>query len=546
MQSIAFAQTPQYAYRISFTDKAGSPDLSNPLLYLSQRSLDRRTAQNIGLDATDQPVSPVYLNEVLTLTNGKLHVVSKWLNQCVILVENQADINTIQGKPYISGIKYISYFPQGLHQMAPEINDKTDEPFIPPFSANKITGGIDHYGAAFEQTDAVMGYYLHDHGYKGEGKLIAVFDGGFRHMNTNPVFSDLMQPNRLVDKFNFVLANDDVFNFDTHGTNAISAMAVNVPGTYVGSAPNAQYAIYVTEAAGEREIEMDNLLAAAERSDSIGADIISVSLGYNTFDAPLAQNSLVYAELDGKTTIAAKAANIATSKGMLFVTSAGNEGGNSWNYILTPGDADSALTIGSVNINRQVAGNSGYGPNAAGHIKPDVCAVGSPAAVMSSGANALYINGTSFAVPQIAGWAACLWQSVSKGNPYRIKRAIIESAHAYNNPDNHMGHGVPNFYNSVVLLSVDDVPPIPNEENWVQVYPSPFTEELRMDLYQPFKEVLSITLSDMTGKIVYRDEQNLSRGRYFVKLPIPSLAPGNYVLNITSGTRTMKQQVVRR
>ena len=91
--------------------------------------------------------------------------------------------------------------------------------------------------------------------------------------------------------------------------------------------------------------EMDNMLAATERADSIGADVISSSLGYNTFVSPF--TSLVYADIDGKSTIAARAANMATQKGILFVTSAGNEGGGGWNYVLTPGDADSAATVGS-------------------------------------------------------------------------------------------------------------------------------------------------------------------------------------------------------
>lgn len=543
LSDTAFAQT-QYAYRISFTDKNGAPDLSNPLLFLSQRSLDRRAAQGIGLDESDRPVSPVYINNVLNLTGGKFHLVSRWLNYCVILVDDQVQVAAIQAEPYISSIKYISYFPDGLHKMTGGGKDTPEDEWEAKIQ-HKTTGGTAYYGSTFEQTELVQGDYLHDHGYKGEGKLIAVFDAGFKYVNTNTAFNALIQSGRLIDKHNFVLANDDVYNFDSHGTSALSAMAGNIPGGYIGTAPNADYAIYVTEASGEREIELDNMVAATERSDSLGADVINVSLGYNYFDAPLAQNSFVFADLDGKTTIVAKAANIATTKGILFVTSAGNEGGNSWNKILTPGDADSALTVGSVNLNRVVASNSGFGPNAAGRRKPDVCAAGNPAAVLAGGPNAVYINGTSFAVPQIAGWAACLLQWLSKPTPYRVRQAIIESAHLYNNPDDHAGYGVPNFYKAAELLNIKDIATLPSSEDWVHVYPNPFTDELKLDIYQPANGEVAIAITDITGREVYSSTKELSKGIHYLSIPVSSLQSGIYFIKAVSGERVMKQKLVK-
>jgi hypothetical protein len=52
----------QYAFRIRFTDKEGSPDISNPSMFLSPRSLERRKAQGIALDSTDRRVSPVFIH----------------------------------------------------------------------------------------------------------------------------------------------------------------------------------------------------------------------------------------------------------------------------------------------------------------------------------------------------------------------------------------------------------------------------------------------------------------------------------------------------
>ena len=61
--------------------------------------------------------------------------------------------------------------------------------------------------------------------------------------------------------------------------------------------------------------------------------------------------------------------NMAARKGMLVVVAAGNEGNGSWHYI-SPGDADSVLTVGAVDTLGRVASFSGYGPSSDGQIKP--------------------------------------------------------------------------------------------------------------------------------------------------------------------------------
>jgi hypothetical protein len=68
----------------------------------------------------------------------------------------------------------------------------------------KTTGSSAYYGTAYDQTKLVNGDYLHDRGYKGKGKLIAVMDEGFAGVNTGPVFDSLMKSGRLADTRNFV------------------------------------------------------------------------------------------------------------------------------------------------------------------------------------------------------------------------------------------------------------------------------------------------------------------------------------------------------
>jgi hypothetical protein len=527
----------QYAFRVSFTDKKGAPTLINPSLFLSQRAIDRRLVQNIQIDETDLPVSPLYVDTVLNATGGVFHSTSKWLNNFVVLLTDSSQILNLQGKPYISNIEWIGDYFSGLHQ---KNNENTTSGNTEPV----ITGSPTFYGHSFQQTKLVNGDYLHDRDYKGQGKLIAVLDEGFRFVDTNPAFDSLIKSGRLVDKYNFTRNNAEVFKTSSeHGTSALSTMAVYMPGIYVGAAPLAQYALYCTEIGGSEQIlEMDNILAAVERADSIGADIITASIGYNEFSGPI-RRTLTYQEIDGKTTIAAKAANLASAKGMLFIASAGNDGASSWYYVLTPGDADSALTIGSVDGNSVAASNSGHGPNASGKVKPDVCAMGQPATVLSNTATPFKSNGTSFATPQIAGWAACLWQATTKGTPNLIRTAIIKSASLYTNPNVSMGYGVPDFGKATEYLNIKDTPK--NTDEWIRPLANPFTDNLTLRFYNLSVSQVDFNIIDISGRLISTHNMRLSHGTNVLELPTLDMPAGMYFIRATSGSKSVTFKVVK-
>lgn len=540
----AFAQ-PQYGFRISFTDKGGTTQsLSNPLGFLSQRAIDRRIAQNITVDSTDLPVSPAYMDSVLTLTSGKLHMTSKWFNYTVLLLNDSADILNLQSKPYIDTIEYIAYYSAGLHK--PSKDNKEELGTTGSKLPMKTTGNALYYGDAYAQTDLVRGDYLHDLGRKGEGKLIAVLDEGFADVNTAPAFDSMYNSGRLIDQYNYANNVSNVFTNGLHGTTALSTIAGNLPGKFVGTAPYADYALYITEIMGsEQRIEMDNIVAASERADSVGADIITISLGYDRFTHPTI-SSLTYTDIDGKTTIAARGANMATAKGILFVASAGNEGGGSWNYILTPGDADSAITIGSVGVDKVPAGTSGFGPNSAGRVKPDVCMQGNPVFVMRNGPNPILASGTSWATPQLAGWAACLMQASGNFTPYQIRTAIQKSANAYNSPGLQLGYGVPNFHYALQLLNVKDITPMPDDNNWILAGPNPFDSEVTIRLYAKNYSNVSLQLTDMSGRIVYQSDRQVDSGVQTITVNVPELSRGVYFLKATNADREATLKVLKR
>jgi serine protease AprX len=532
------ARAVQYAYQVTFTDKNNTPySLSSPSAFLSSQALARRTAQGLPVDSTDIPVNRSYIDSVLHLTGGKLHNTSRWLNHCVILISDSILIHTLDGKAFIADKKLVAYYPGILHSPL----HKGAGAAGPAQQTTAFDGT--YYMDTWQQTLLVQGNYLHGNGHMGAGKLIAVLDAGFAGTDTHVGFDSLRNSGRIIDAYNFVLDTTYVYSYDTHGSRALSTMAGYVPGTYVGSAPLASYALYVTEDGNsEQPIELLNMLSASEHADSLGADIISSSLGYNIFtDFPSA--SFTFAtDFDGKSTIAAQAANIATKKGMLFVASAGNEGGGPWNKILTPGDADSALTIGSVDLSGTPAATSGFGPNAAGQVKPDVCGMGEPAAVFQ-GSGYGSENGTSFSTPQIAGWAACLWATKPASTPYQVRQAIIKCASKYTSPDAHMGYGIPNFHCTADLLDVASMPPAQNGGSWVAVAPNPFTGDLQLSITADADESITIQLIDVAGRALFREENYFYKGYNSpAVISVPALPSGTYIMKVVSPTR---QQVVR-
>ena len=520
----------QFAYRIGFTDKNGAPSIANPLSFLSQRAIDRRTKFSNAIEETDRPISPLYLDTVLSLTQGKLHVTSRWLNQCVVLLNDSSKIHLLQGKGFISSIQYIAYYINGLHLVAADNDGKTETSF-----QQKTTADPGYYNNTWNQTSLVHGECLHDLGFKGNGKIIAVLDDGFNYVNSAVGFDSLMAKGNVVDKRNFALANNNVYGYGAHGTTVISTIIGNMPNNYIGAAIDAQIALYITEDnTSEKAIEMDNYLAGLERADSLGADIATSSLGYNYFDAPFP--SLTYNDIDGKTTVAATAANIATQKGMLVIVSAGNEGGNSWNKILTPGDADSALTIGSVDNNKSVAPNSGYGPNAANILKPDICVQGYPAQVLANGPNPYSTNGTSVSTPQVAGYAACLMQAYPQKTPAQVKEAICRSSHLYTSPNNHAGYGVPHFCNALTILDVEDV----NLQNNIEVAPNPCNGTFTISFENHGNKTVEVILHSVDGKEIVHQQIKTIEGKNSLQITLPeNITSGIYLGNII-GNEGMK------
>ncbi len=72
-------------------------------IFLSERSIQRRTQQNIQIDETDLPVSPVYIDSIQQVGNVKILNVSKWLNQVCIETTDSAALSKINSFSFVQG-----------------------------------------------------------------------------------------------------------------------------------------------------------------------------------------------------------------------------------------------------------------------------------------------------------------------------------------------------------------------------------------------------------------------------------------------------------
>lgn len=379
--------------------------------------------------------------------------------------------------------------------------------------------------------------------------LIAILDGGFPSVDENAAFAYLRDHNRIAGTWDFAGAVPNVYNYSAHGTQCLSAMAANLPGEMVGTAPEAAYLLLRTEEAyWEKPIEEHNWVAAAEYADSAGADIISSSVGYNTFDDPAYNHT--YAQLDGKTTIIARAAAIAATKGILVVCAAGNEGATSWHTLLTPADADNVLTVGAVSNDHLIADFSSRGPSADGRIKPDVVSYGVATQLIGTNGQVMSGSGTSFATPIIAGLAACLWQAFPNATNLQVLHAIKASSDRYSRPYNDYGYGIPDFKTAFdILLSsvLTDSTQVQLHSTWLKALPNPFTSTIKTYMHVSAGQQVALALYDNTGRQIRTVSFTATSAYFYYEWPadFSQLATGVYYLRAQKGHNKTVVKLVR-
>jgi hypothetical protein len=543
--SIVQAQFTKYV--VSLKDKAGTLySISRPSEFLSQRSIERRVRQGIPVDESDLPLSKVYLDSIRSAGNVVVLDQSKWLNQVCIETSDSVALQKINNFSFVKNTKPVKREIQSHFQERKKWNEKINiitSPLSPP-----QPGAPYLYGNSFGQIHIHNGESLHDKGFHGEGMLIALIDAGFYHFKTLRAFDSVRSNHQIIETYDFVENEQSVDEDHVHGMMCFSIIAGNIPGALVGSAPKADFLLYRSEDTNsEMPVEEQYWAAAAERADSAGADVISTSLGYNTFDNPVFDHT--YADLNGHTTIAAKAAVFAAKKGMIVLAAAGNEGNSNWHFITTPGDADSILTVGAVDVSGEVASFSSYGPSADERVKPTVASVGVATALFSSTGEIAGGNGTSFATPNLAGLVTCLWQAFPDFKNWEIIDAVKKSSSIYNAPNDRIGYGIPDFFKAFESLTQQRIlrnADVILQGDRIKVYPNPFNQKFTVLIKPEHTTTGNFRLFDAAGKLYVEKkialQKEIIQVLYFENLP--SLQRGLYILKFTDGISKKSLKII--
>lgn len=526
---------------IIFKDKG--PDTlnlkSNPQLYLSQRAIQRRVkfkSSNNIVDYLDYPVYSNYISQIKSL-GASIRYKSKWLNAVSAFVTPQ-QIQQIKNLPFVKKIDAMQQY-QAIKKFEPE-------PIHQIVHKNKNLQ-ID-YGASLTQNEIMKVPYAHNIGLSGKGIMIGMFDAGFTNLN-HPVFKNM----NIAATWDFVNGDADVQDGNdagsgSHGTATLSCIGGYAPGNLIGPAYNATYVLAKTEnTESETPLEEDNWIAAIEWADSIGIDVASTSLGYITYDSPYI--SYTWQNMDGKTSKITQVADIAFTRGIIVLNSAGNEGDSDLHNTLgMPADGFNVIAVGAVTKTGARTSFSSVGPSVDGRIKPDIMAMGQNVVVASASGTSYYgSSGTSFSCPLAAGATALLLEANPYINPFSIKEILKSTASNANSPNNKYGWGIINIQKAIekVKVNIEHIPEnFTIDDSYINIYSNFESFDGKILAYLHYKindnsKIDSVKFNKYYGNIYFAqiNKENVEKIAYYIKAKnyskfysfYPQTAPDSFI-----------------
>ena len=412
-----------------------------------KRRLLSRGSQNL-VDFRDLPLFAPYVDRILA-TGARLRQTLRWFN-AVSVNATAEQVEKISHFDNVRLIKRVAY-------------SRTDYD-VPrePLDDNLLTS-LD-YGPSAGQLNQINVVPAHELGFKGQDVIVCMMDVGYKIQHD--AFQAIRDSGRLLAQYDFINHDDntdydpdqDVFGQADHGTYTWSALGGEASGHLYGPSFLADFLLAKTEdISSERHIEEDNWAAGAEWADSIGASVISSSLGYRWFDA--GQGDYSYEDLDGNTTIVTQAADLAAYNGIAVATAMGNDGYQGSGSLIAPADGDSVIACGAVDASGYIAGFSSLGPTYDGRTKPEVCAQG--VNTVCADPNDLHgytaVGGTSLSTPLVGGSCGVLLSAHPNWTPMMVREALMMTADRFDNPDNSYGWGIMDVTRALYYHPQDDI-----------------------------------------------------------------------------------------
>lgn len=282
---------------------------------------------------------------------------------------------------------------------------------------------------AHEATNVEYAWNL---GIYGNDVNVAVLDSGF--LDTH---EDFTQSN-ILPGYNYTITNTadlsidssdyspDSFSMSYHGTAVASVVAssVNSKGC-VGVAHRANIIpikVYGNVKSGTSYVEgcwTSDVINAINKAAELGADIINLSLGFNSYSSNM-KNAIDYVQMFDVIVIAS-AGNLTSSQPPNT-----DENGN-YNYSY-PAAYDNVISV--ANVQKTAAGAYTWSSSSRYNDKVDIAAPGTSiyAATISSNSSYGYVSGTSFASPYIAGVAALAKSVMPDLNQSEFRELLISTA----------------------------------------------------------------------------------------------------------------------
>ena len=493
----------------------------------------RRTLRGTGIPV-DRAMTPE-ARETLSALGVVPVVESRWLG-AVSAPLSAEQYEAVAALPFVREVRPVGrYLPASASEaLVPLAMVEAHAPLATEaaaFRSRWALGG--DYGPSATQLQNVGADQLLESGYDGTGVVLGFLDTQYDFQH--PALVDISASGRLLATRDFTGGQ---FQTSFHGLSVSSITLGSDEGTLVGPARGARVLAATTEyAPTETHAEEDNLVAGLEWMEAQGADVVNISLGYSRFDE--GEGSYTYADMDGNTAIVTRAVDRAASRGLIVVTSAGNEGNDTWQFITAPADADSAITVGAATPGGTRASFSSTGPTADGRIKPDVSAQGTEmVTASSSGDYSFFGAGTSYSAPLVTGVVAQLLQAKPGLTPIQMRDALRSTASQAATPDNLLGWGIVN--GPAALSVVTAIESTPEAAEW-RIGPSPVRAggALIVDTPAP----LAITVVDVLGRRVAEIDAGAT-GRQTVTAP--DLASGVYFAVPSEGSLgALKLVVVR-
>ncbi|WP_209332581.1 S8 family serine peptidase [Lunatimonas salinarum] len=506
--------------------------LDRPGELMTSEALARREREGIRLDSTDLPVSPKYVSIVEPKVTKILYH-TNWLNASVVVAEEPV-ISEIRKLPFVSEVLLIG---RGSGKGSVESGKMSSET---PRSLRKV----EEQSQPYDFQNELLGIpQMHLDGYTGSGIRIAVFDAGFQHVDVIPAFKHLFEGGKILGTRDFVIpASSDVFKDDTHGTGALSLIASNHEQLLAG-AYDASFILCITEdVASEFRIEEYNWVRAAEYSDSLGVDIINSSLGYNQFDD--VDMNYGKEDMDGLTATISRGASMAAQKGILVVTSNGNEGNLSWRTMTAPADAAGVLAVGAISNSLEKASFSSVGPTADGRVKPDLVAYGTGVNLWRYATGPSFSSGTSFSAPQIAALAAGLWQANPTLRMAQLKEKLMLSGHLAANPNMELGYGIPNYERAMYGVVQGKEEEILAEQK-LRLYPNPLEGD-RLFVKNVPTNTCCVRLISSSGNLINEWLLASNQEKQPLEFQMNDVVPGLYIIEFQATNWSERYKLLKR